>query len=799
MKRIFLFSILLTVAFMSSHFAQPRVIAYQYDPSSVPKDKTIEITRLEAHLNIEPYAPTVVAKTEFDFFAYRSEADSFSFKTIGFDISKIAIDGKETTFKTKGNRTWIYPKMKFTPRENHKILFEYKVNPQTEFYATGWRDPRGIKRKQIWAHRPRGYLPYLPGRITVDMFVTFDKDYQVYSNGTRVEVKENSDGTKTWHYQMKKNHPFFSTALVIGKFKFKSFETNRGLPLEYWYYPDRKDFFDATYQYSKEMFDFLEEEIGFEYPYELYRNCPVTDYLYGAMETTTSTIYGDFMHIDPRAYWIRNYINVNAHELTHQWFGNCISHKRSNVWLTEGFATYFAKIFERSIFGEDYYQNERNKERNASLEAAKKNNNPVGQSSAGSKRWYQKGSLILDMLRYVLGDDNFKAAIKHYANKFAFKEVEIRDFENAVYEATGKSLHWFFEEWIYRGGEPEYEISYQPLTDENGERSLHVYVKQIHRMNELVKAFKMPVVIDVYFKDESKTSKKFFVEDKYFEAVIPIEKNAKIDFVLFDPNRNILKKVKFKRSFEELSSQALKAENMIDRYDALLELRNYSIEKKRTVLLDAYSNETFHLTKGKIISQLANDLSPETTRIFRSAINDEDALVRNAQLTYVKRIPKEIKTDYEQLLKDYSYANVEAALRNLCASFPNETKKYLKITKNETGWRGKNIRVAWLEIAIENGGEKYLPELSDYVSASYDFETRMNAIGALQRLNILNQYILKNIVNSYLYWNYKLRNRAAEALKYFHKQNVYAKMINEYIASSALSASDKQKLLNLLK
>ncbi|NOX18891.1 MAG: M1 family metallopeptidase [Chlorobi bacterium] len=799
MKQKTLFFSLFVFLFTASIFSQPITITYQYDPRGIPKDKIIEITHLTAHLKIEPFTPSVEATAEFDFFPYSAKTDSFSFQTTDFDISKITLDGKEVDFKRKGNKTWIYPSWELTQKENHKIVFEYKVNPKYEFYTSGWNDPRGIKRKQIWAHRPHGYLPYLPGRITVDMFITFDDDYQVYSNGTRVNVEQNDDGTKTWHYRMKKNHPFFSTALVIGKYKYKSFETKRGLPLEYWYYPDREDFFDATYQYSAEMFDFLEEEIGYNYPYELYRNCPVVDYLYGAMETTTSTIYGDYMHIDPRAYWMRNYINVNAHELTHQWFGNCISHKTNNIWLTEGFATYFAKIFERSIFGDDYYQNWRNKERTAAFEAAKKNNNPVGQMSAGSKRWYQKGSLILDMLRYVLGDDDFKSSIKYYTEHFAFKEAEIHDLENSIYAATGKSLHWFFDEWLYRGGEPEYEISYKSLTDEAGETATHVYIKQIHKMNELVKTFKMPIVIDVYYKDGTKSSGKFMIEDKFYEAIIPNQNKHAIDFVIFDPNREVLKKVKFNRTFEELSAQALKAENMIDRYDALLELRNFKLDKKRSVLASAYGNESFHLTKGEIISQLSGDSSKEALDIFISAIKDEDALVRNALLQNVRAVPLQIRNEYETLLKDYSYANIELALRNLCASFPEETQKYLESTKEEIGWRGKNIRIAWLEIAIDAGAKEYLTELTDYASGSYDFEARMNSIAALQRLNILNDDILKNIVDSYLYWNYKLRNRAAEALKYFYKQNDYAKMINNYISSGALNKQEKEKLLNLLK
>jgi len=96
--------------------------------------------------------------------------------------------------------------------------------------------------------------------------------------------------------------------------------------------------------------------------------------MYGGMETTTATVFGDYMLIDPHAWWQRNYVNVNAHELAHQWFGDGIAHLvNRDVWLTESFGTFYAKMFERSVYGEDYYENIRNDEMNLAFEAAKKN------------------------------------------------------------------------------------------------------------------------------------------------------------------------------------------------------------------------------------------------------------------------------------------------------------------------------------------------------------------------------------------------------------------------------------------
>jgi aminopeptidase N len=385
----------------------------------------------------------------------------------------------------------------------------------------------------------------------MDMSYTVPKEYKVFANGERQEVRDNPDNTRTWHYVMEKDHPYFSTALVVGDYDFKTSRSARGVPLEFWYYTGEEKKVAVTYQYTEAMMDFLEHELGVVYPYPVYRQAPVTDYMYGAMETTTSTIFGDFMLIDRGAYWQRNYINTNAHEMTHQWFGNCISHfVNKDVWLTESFATYYGKMFERSVFGEDYYQNSKNDELNQVLTAAKTNNYPVCSSMGGVARIYQKGSLVLGMLRYVMGDREFREAIKHYIDQYRFKYAQTSDFIRCVYEATGIPYNWFFDEWILRGGEPNYRISYQVVEDTLGNRETRVSVTQIQDISELNGLFRMPVNIEVLYKDGTADSVTSWIENKYHEVIIRNPRKKPVDFVLFDPGRQILKKFTFERTFD---------------------------------------------------------------------------------------------------------------------------------------------------------------------------------------------------------------------------------------------------------
>lgn len=797
--QIIVFTIGLLAGFWMPAFAQDKTVTYLWDGSNEIQDREIELSHMNAALVIKPFDTLVIGKVDFTFITLHENIDSIVFSAPELVIKAISINGQAANFKMQAGNVIIYPAVKLGWKSTNSISFDYTAKPTDGLYFTGWNDPKQLKRKQIWAQRPDHWLPYTAGIITVDMAITVDERYKVFNNGVREKVLRNPDHTQTWYYKMNHPHPFFSTCLVIGDYDYASLKTSRGLPIEQWYYPEWKNHLEPTYRYMPEMFNYFESELGLNYPWELYREAPVTDYMYGAMETTTSTVFGDYMMVDQRGFMGRNYVNVNAHELAHQWFGNYISHlKNKDVWITESFATYWAKKFEQHIFGSDYYQEVRNKELIDVFDAAAHDNYAVGHGSGGRNRWYPKGSLVLDMLRDVLGENEFKAAIRLYLESHPYQVAETSDFLAAIRKSTGKSLEWFFDEWILRGGEPTYEIHYKQSTNASGGKETRILVDQVHTMNDLTGLFKMPVDFEVHYTDGSMDQKNQWISRCHEEVIIPDLKGKSIDFVLFDPNRKIIKKVIFARSYEVLSAQALRAGNMIDRHDALLALREFMLSQKKADLLKCYKNETFQLTKGEIIAQLSADSGEDTYLLMKYALADPDDKVRLAVLQHVTSIPLSLKGDYEKLLTDSSYLNVELALNNLCNSFPESCNRYLEITKNEIGWRGINIRIKWLEISISKGNTDCISELKNYTGESYDFESRINAMNALKRLNILDEPVIENILKSLIHWNYKIRIAAADNLKYFYVQDRY-KLIIDKVASEMTNSAVKLETDKILK
>jgi len=761
--------------------AQVETVTYNKDPNGNPSDLPVSLRHIEASLRFEPENWQVFGDVEIRFVPMGYQTDSIIFFTPGFDLERVLINGISAQYRTTGSSTVIFPDAGIQKGEEYILSMTYSSKPvATGIYFVGWKLFEEGKRKSIWAHRPFGWLPYMDGRVTMDIRITFDNNFTVFTNGTRISVKDNHNGTSTWHYRLAQNHPYFSTALGISNYEFKSEKTSRGVPLELLYYKGMEEKVAPTYQYTQKMFDFFEDEMGLPYPYDVYREIPVSDYMYGGMECTTSTIFGDYMLIDPRAYWQRNYINVNAHELAHQWFGDYIGHlAHQDVWLTESFGTYYAKIFERSVFGEEYYENLVMQEQAAALQASKVNSYPVWSSRGGRERIYDKGSVVLGMLRDVMGDREFRDAVRSYLLKFGYGSAETQDFIRTTYDVTGRSYDWFFDQWIRRPGEPHFAVSYRELDDTNGIRSTFIRIEQIQPVNDLTGLFRVPVWLQVWYTDGSADSIQVWAEKKVEEIRVPNQGKKKLDYLLFDPGNHVLKRVTFNKSTQELFAQVLRAQHLSDRYDALVALRPVALEEKRDILIRSYENESFHLTKSEILRQLSADSLSGTRELFRLAIYDPDAEVRKTVLMVLNPIPVSLKPDAETLLHDSSYLNVELALDKLSRQFPEDVSGYLDLTASETGWRGKNIRMKWLQISIEHWKLERLQELISYTAPNQDFETRMNAFNTLKQLGYIDETIAANAKEASRHWNNKLAGVAQAFLAFFAQIDEYKELTND--------------------
>jgi len=801
-KTIIHLSIALCLA--STSFAQYPKRVHIADSKQAPREHPLDMEHLRLEVSFEPQKGLVKGNVTHFFTPLQQRVDSFFLDGPGIIIKEAKLNGKKIRYQNTPEGIMFYPDKPLTWGSKDSLNIIYEAYPKKGIYFIGWNDPKNICRKQIWTQGQsidnRYWIPCydeLNDKLTTETIITFDSKYKVLSNGKKIAERKNKDGTTTWHYKMSHPHTTYLIMIAIGEYDVQTSKSKSGVIINNWYYPDWKNRNEATFRFTEKMMDFFETEIGVPYPWEQYSQVPVQDFLYGAMENTTATIFGDFSCVDERSYLDKNYVGTNAHELAHQWFGDLVTAwSPQHHWLQESFATYYSLLFDKEVFGKEYYDWGRRNAMNAALNASKSDLYPVAHSLGGRNRHYPKGAVVLDMLSYLVGREAFNKAIKLYLNKHKFQNVNSDDLLIAFHESLGLSLDWFWEQWIYKGGEPAYLVSFNDITI-NGKRYSQFDVSQVHPISEFCGLFKMPIQFEVHYVDGSKDSIKVMIENYHHQVKIPNNFNKDIAFVLFDPDGKILKNITFEKPLQMLLEQAAKAPHLLDRYDAVVALRNHPLEKKINLYKKLMAKEEFHAVKNEIIKQIIDNTDKESLELIKSALNDKDANVRKNVIQNIQKVPENLLPEFEKLLTDSSYETIAIALEKLYNQFPEQRNKYLEITQNTYGTRGLNVRIKWLELSAPKNNNAML-ELISYTSQSYEFTTRKNAMEALQRLNFFDELLLENIIQAMLSFNSRLANPAAEVLKHFYHQNNYKNIIAAYIEKSNYSNDEKVKLKKMI-
>jgi aminopeptidase N len=398
-------------------------------------------------------------------FKVKQSIDTIKIDAKNITFSDVMINDKLVKFKNSGKTLDLFEGYS---KGKNILTLRYSAIPKQTLYFIG-QD----KNKQIWTQGQGKYTSHwLPSfddvnekvifGITINYYVDMDKfefDPVALSNGKLNFEKK----TISWsrgvndirrHYQMQKPMSSYLVMLAFGKFGMQEVKSKSGTPLEF--YIDKNDYskLEPTYRYSKQIFDYLEQEIGMKYPWKIYRQVPVRDFLYAGMENTTATIFSQDFVVDSIGFNDKNYINVNAHELAHQWFGDLITAQSGkHHWLQEGFATYYALLAEKEIFGEDYFYNELNDYALQLRNAAKTDTIPVMHEKASSLSFYKKGAWALHTLREDIGAKNFQKAVKRYLKRYQYKNVNTDEFLAEIKKiAKDFNIENFKKQWLENSG-----------------------------------------------------------------------------------------------------------------------------------------------------------------------------------------------------------------------------------------------------------------------------------------------------------------------------------------------------------
>lgn len=291
--------------------------------------------------------------------------------------------------------------------------------------------------------------------------------YRVVANGLLQEETDLADGRRFTHWKQSVPIATWLNAIGAAQFAARQFGTAKGIRLETWVFPQDRDAAIVTFEEpTRKAIEFFSERIG-PYPYEKLASVQAAG-LKGGTEHASAIFYGeDVVTSLPARSGVSDGLgrNLVAHEVAHQWFGNSVTEKDwDDVWLSEGFATYFALLSVEHYQGRDAFVAglKRSRENIFNLEKrspgiAVLHDNISDMRKVLNQIVYQKGGWTLHMLRGRIGAEKFWTGIREYYRRYRDSNASTADFRKVMEEISGADLSWFFEQWLKRPGSPVVE------------------------------------------------------------------------------------------------------------------------------------------------------------------------------------------------------------------------------------------------------------------------------------------------------------------------------------------------------
>ena len=353
------------------------------------------------------------------------------------------------------------------------------------------------------------------------------------------------------------------------------------------------------------MIELFSTKTGVDYPWVKYAQI-VPEMFLGAMENTSATTHSYRLMPDERASLDYSPDDVVAHELAHQWFGDLLTCRDwGHIWLNESFATFMEEVWMEHDKGIDEARTDFRRNLQLYLEADKRGRRPIVYNvyrkhgdELFDRHVYEKGSLVLNLLRFTLGEDAFWRAINLYLERNRGREVITADLERAIEEATGRSMARYFEQWVYKAGHPEFSVSY---SWDDAQQMAKVSVKQTQEVTDLTPVFVTPVeiafmvedAVDGRKKGQKATLRSFRVtiEEAQQTFYFPLERRPLS--VRFDQGGWLPKTLDFKRPSELLRYQLIHDPDVLGRIEAAEALGTLADEASIKALEEALVNEPF--------------------------------------------------------------------------------------------------------------------------------------------------------------------------------------------------------------
>lgn len=384
-------------------------------------------------------------------------------------------------------------------------------------------------------------------KATVEWTVRTPVGYRVIANG---ELQEETPQPATANApamlltRWRNVRPLYTGVMVIGVAPFAVYELGRTacggselpgcVPQSVWISPDVRDYMPGPFARAGDIVALFSRLIG-PFPYEKLAHVQSST-RYGGMENASAIFYAD--NIYRRRSMSEGLI---AHETAHQWFGDAVTTREwPHVWLSEGFATYFAAVWAEQSRGDTAMLAEVRGMRQTVLNDKLTAEKPIVDETLSDLRYvlnslvYQKAGFTLHMLRQEVGDSAFFQGVRSYYAKYRHGNALTNDFAREMEASSGKKLDWFFDQWMRRPGFAEVTAGWRW---EEGRKSLLVTASQ----GTHFAPFRLNLSLDVTDAQGKVHRVRVTIPPSRVATVpVPIKLAAAPKGVVFDPDASLL-------------------------------------------------------------------------------------------------------------------------------------------------------------------------------------------------------------------------------------------------------------------
>ena len=376
----------------------------------------------------------------------------------GMTVDAVTAKGSAVMFKHQADRLALTLATSPLAGEQRQFVVRYRGVPANGLRMLKNKFGERVFFSENWPNNARQWLPMIDhpyDKATSEFIITAPVKYQVVANGLLQEETDLGDGRRLTHWKQSVPIASWLNAIGVAQFAVHHDGLVKGVPHQTWVYHQERTTGPAWFETkSRQAMEFFSEHIG-PYSYEKLANVEAAGFG-GGTEHASAIFYGEKSILE------RPDSGLVAHEIAHQWFGNSITEKDwDDVWLSEGFATYFTLLVTEHYDGRDAFVVglKRSREQVYALEkqlpgVAVLHNNLADMKKVLNRIIYQKGGWTLHMLRHQMGTEKFWAGIRDYYQRYRNGSATTEDFRRVMEEHSELELSGFFQQWLARPGSP---------------------------------------------------------------------------------------------------------------------------------------------------------------------------------------------------------------------------------------------------------------------------------------------------------------------------------------------------------